>query len=732
MMMSPVRRFTGRIIALATIVMIASAGVGASAAQGAAAAPANGPTATVTDYRGDVALDPDRHWLQASLTADVKLNSETTELSLLLNQALAVTGLRVGGVPAKFRRDGTRIAVELPAKAAAGDTVGVGIDYAGAIISQGWGLRGHIGSEGIFVSREAWLPCDETWSAGAISADLTVDLPVGQTLVNLGQVVRRDAETGRQRVRLLTADLNIVAGIYDYRRIITGATTVELYTYSADPEVGRILADEIPRAFAFLRRTLGEANIKSIVIVNMPAVPGFGGGVTYENLIGLVPDYRNARGSDIYSILPHELTHAWQQARLSWFTGPGELWLTEATATYVGWLYLEDRFGAERFHDAMSEGAEVYWRDRLIDGTGSVLDFEDNPRADLRYGAVYLKGAWVLHMFRQLVGEDAFARYLSQHLDWRAGSLDDWIGMCSQLAGFDVRPYFDTWLRADGSQRLTLAGLTSAPAAGGYHTTFELVAEGTPPRKTDIAFRTARGEARLTLSLTGATTSGSAILPGPPETVTIDPDRWLLLPPADRPDLTVVDGDLTIDCDPGSRSLRGTAVLTLRNELGPRPDLRLSLNTGLTVTAVTVAGETANFIQSTRDLVIVPARGIGAGETVEVRLNYQGWPVTIGAKPLPASGALPAEALWYPSLVDLTWSGRVRITVPAAAALTQMPGWQRQVSGGTALLTRESTAPATLSLSLREPVSVRRLALVGGAFVVLVAALAVARRRSRR
>lgn len=657
----------------AAIALIAAILLGALACgrvAGAVAAPVTQPVAQAVSYVAQVAVDPDRHWLEATTAVALTINRATAELALHLNPALAVQGLSVDGKAGKFARDGDWVKIGLPRRAEAGDIVRVTMTYAGGIVSQGWGLRGHIGSEGIFVSREAWLPCDEQWS-GNLPAELTVDLPAGHTLVNLGQLTASDAAGGRQRLHLMTNDLNLVAGVYDHRRVDAGATRVDLYTYAACPALGRLLGDEIPRAFEFLRRTLGPADIPSLVVVNMPAVPGFGGGVAYETVIGLVPDFRNARGYDIYSVLPHELVHRWQYARQSRFDGPGSLWLTEGAATYIGWLYLADRFGDDRFRDTLSEAAEVYWRDRLIDGRGSVVDWETNPRADLRYGTVYLKGAWVFHRFRETVGEQAFARFLREYLDWRPRHLDEFIAMCGRLAGTDLSTELNGWLRADESQSLTVVGLGGEPNADGY-----------------------------------------------------------------RPGLTATGGDLAVTVDGGRRVLAGTAVLRLRNELGRRPAFRLTLNTGLTVTSVLVRGQAAEFVQSTRDVMIEPPGGLAPGEAFAVELSYEGWPVAVGAEPLPATGALPASALWYPSLTDLTWSGTATVTVRGWASPRAPSGWRRQGSGEEFELIRASEAAAPISIApAASPVAGRTILLVIAAVATVVLTVEVAKvflRRARR
>jgi aminopeptidase N len=95
---------------------------------------------------------------------------------------------------------------------------------------------------------------------------------------------------------------------------------------------------------------------------------------------------------------------------------------------------------------------------------------------------VYDKGAYVLHMLRGIVGEEAFRRGLtsfqSAHRFAKAGT-DDLRQSLEAASGKDLRPYFETWVRGTVLPRLRVSSRTG-PGSAGYSTSVEVAGEGLP------------------------------------------------------------------------------------------------------------------------------------------------------------------------------------------------------------------------------------------------------------
>jgi hypothetical protein len=153
---------------------------------------------------------------------------------------------------------------------------------------------------------------------------------------------------------------------------------------------------------------------------------------------------------DNYSdIMAHELAHQWWGDEVTcqtWY----DIWLNEGFASYSEALYREhrpagsmasywQRMNARR---PANPDAQVY-RIRA-DSTGNI--FNTN--------AVYNKAAWVLHMLRHLLGDDAFFEVLA---DYRAAfrhdsaTTDEFIALVSSSFGQDLTWFTDQWVMNPGS-----------------------------------------------------------------------------------------------------------------------------------------------------------------------------------------------------------------------------------------------------------------------------------------
>ncbi|WP_269792012.1 M1 family metallopeptidase [Stenotrophomonas sp. Iso1] len=147
-------------------------------------------------------------------------------------------------------------------------------------------------------------------------------------------------------------------------------------------------------------------------------------------------------------LMAHEAAHQWWGNRVT-CAGWEHFWLNEGFANFMTAAWLQHAQG-EAAYQQMVTG----WRTRVLalreKGADRALVFPDwnKPTADDR-AVVYQKGALVLHLLRQELGEEVFWRGLrayTQAHDGRSVVTADFQQAMETAAGRSLQPFFDDWV----------------------------------------------------------------------------------------------------------------------------------------------------------------------------------------------------------------------------------------------------------------------------------------------
>jgi aminopeptidase N len=144
----------------------------------------------------------------------------------------------------------------------------------------------------------------------------------------------------------------------------------------------------------------------------------------------------------------HELAHTW------WGNGVTNLawthfWPNEGIASFMTAAYIEHRFGRAAYMEQIN-AARAKYEAVLAAGNDKPLVFPnwDKPSASDR-SLVYDKGAYVTHLLRQQMGEEAFWRGLRNYtrLHWgRSVTTRDFQAAMEQAHGQSLAPFFAKWV----------------------------------------------------------------------------------------------------------------------------------------------------------------------------------------------------------------------------------------------------------------------------------------------
>lgn len=141
----------------------------------------------------------------------------------------------------------------------------------------------------------------------------------------------------------------------------------------------------------------------------------------------------------------HELAHQWFGNLV---TAPNSFhhWLHEGFATYYQWRSEAMLYGAERFaQDRFQAQQQVL-----------AAEAQDSfPLAHPQAGSArfYQKGAWVLHMLRQKIGDQAFRKAVALYLErfaFKVAETDDLLGVLEEVSDQDLSSFFEQWVYRPG------------------------------------------------------------------------------------------------------------------------------------------------------------------------------------------------------------------------------------------------------------------------------------------
>ena len=191
------------------------------------------------------------------------------------------------------------------------------------------------------------------------------------------------------------------------------------------------------------------------VLNNVQSTTKYGG---MENA-GCIFYDENSLNADLRSahLVAHEIAHQWFGNAVTEAGWP-HLWLSEGFATYLTNIYISHSEGSVPFLAQMAQDRKrvlrfgLDFKKPLVDSLTTDLNALLNPNA-------YQKGAWVLHMLRQEMGDSAFFEGLSAYYatyKHRNANSQDFALLMDSVSSKDLAPFFKQWLYQVGHPKLKI------------------------------------------------------------------------------------------------------------------------------------------------------------------------------------------------------------------------------------------------------------------------------------
>ena len=157
----------------------------------------------------------------------------------------------------------------------------------------------------------------------------------------------------------------------------------------------------------------------------------------------------------IEDLVAHEVAHQWfgnSATELEWH----HLWLSEGFATYFTDLYWERKYGRELFVERIQSERAKYLRYSKKKFT-PVIDTSEENYLKLLTPNAYQKGAWILHMLRNEIGEEIFWEGIRSYYNlykYSNALSSDFQEVMEDVSEKDLSTFFNQWLNFPGHPKL--------------------------------------------------------------------------------------------------------------------------------------------------------------------------------------------------------------------------------------------------------------------------------------
>ena len=306
-----------------------------------------------------------------------------------------------------------------------------------------------------------WYPCFDHPSDKATSEVLATVRSDWRVLSNGRLVETRDDPAAKARTFHWRQDqphstylFVLVAGPYEVLSDVYGTVPLGYWVYPKDaPDAPRSFR-KTPEILRFLERTFGVPY--PWVKYDQVTIPGIGGGAESTNATvlgqGTIHDEDAEPDFPSDGLVAHEAAHQWW-GDLVTLADWDETWLNESFATYGEYLYSRFASGDDEGAVNLLEKRDAYLKEAREKYVRPIVFNRWQWPNDNFDRHTYQKGALVLHMLRDLVGDEAFFKALRIFLERHAyGSVTtpDLVAAFREASGQDVQWFFDQWVMKPG------------------------------------------------------------------------------------------------------------------------------------------------------------------------------------------------------------------------------------------------------------------------------------------
>ncbi len=223
--------------------------------------------------------------------------------------------------------------------------------------------------------------------------------------------------------------------------------SIETWVYAKNREAGFYdFKEPTKKVLEFYTKYVGPFAYEKLANIQTPSVNG---GMETSSAIFYGEDLVNGKRDErIRNIVIHEIAHQWFGNAVTETTWD-DAWLSEGFATYFTLLFIENEYGKAEFDKGIAKAKKAVFDMSVKMPNFSIISDRTAEKEVVTTGLTYQKGAWILHMLRNLVGDANFQKgiqlYYAKYFNANA-STNKLREEMERASGKDLKQFFKQWL----------------------------------------------------------------------------------------------------------------------------------------------------------------------------------------------------------------------------------------------------------------------------------------------
>jgi aminopeptidase N len=415
----------------------------------------------VLHYEFNISINDSTDRIEGKALIKIKFINETNSMSFDLKgingegKGMSVTGVSMSTEKVKWEQGGENLTVFFNNIVKTNDTIIFTIEYNG-IPADGLIISTNkFGNRTFFADHwpnraHNYLPCiDHPYDKASV--DFIIRAPEKYDIVASGTLIEQSYLSGNMKLSHWSetkplATKVMAFGAAEFAEQISGivdSIPVSTWVYPENRKEGFSDYSVALKPLEYYSRVIGPYPYNKLANVQSKTI--YGG---LENAGTIFYSENSVTGlGKAEGLIAHEIAHQWFGDCVTeddWH----HIWLSEGFATYLTSLYFESLMGRDRLKsDMIAERAKILKYNEI--NAKSVIDTSITNLMDLLSVNSYQKGAWVLHMLRFELGDDAFMKGLRLFYKrfYNSNALTgDFRNVMEEVSGRNLGKFFYQWL----------------------------------------------------------------------------------------------------------------------------------------------------------------------------------------------------------------------------------------------------------------------------------------------